>query len=227
MKALVIMTRVPVPNKTKTRLLSIFKPEECSEIHKSFLRDILETASQITKDTDLFLFYGNEGPVKILNEFAQESVSFFPQEGQGLGEKMANIFEKIFSKGYNKVVLIGADIPEVSLEDLNDSFDILDSNDVVFGPTDDGGYYLVGMNRPHDIIFRSDIKWGTPEVFQESIKSLENMKIEVGLIRFRSDIDTEGDLKEFWKRVKGTENCKNTQKYLLENIGERLLCQKN
>ncbi len=227
MKALVIMTRVPVPNKTKTRLLSILKPEECAEIHKSFLKDILETASHMIKDTDIFLSYGDEGPVDILNGIVQQAVSIFPQEGKDLGEKMANIFEKLFQRGYEKVVLMGSDIPEVSLEDLKYSFDILDSSDVVFGPTYDGGYYLVGMKKPCDIIFRSDIKWGTPLVFQKSIKFLKNMEIEVGLIRPRNDIDTENDLKNFWNRVRGTKNCKNTRRYLFENIEERLLCQKD
>ncbi len=227
MKALVIMTRIPIPNKTKTRLMTILTPEECAEIHRSFLRDIIETSSKVGGDTDIYLFYGNEGPVSVIDDIVGEEMVLLPQRGSNLGEKMRNIFADLFERGYDKVVLMGADIPEVSREDLDRAFYELTLKDLVFGPTIDGGYYLVGMKHLHEMVFDSKIKWGTPEVFQETLEILEKSGVEVGLIRDHEDIDTKEDLREFWKRIGDSRSCENTRRYLYENIRERLSCRRS
>ncbi len=226
MKALVIMTRIPIPNKTKTRLMTILSPEECAEIHRAFLRDIVETGSKVG-DTDLYLFYGDEGPLEVIEDIVREGMTSLPQRGKDLGEKMRNIFADLFDKGYERVVLMGADIPEVGIEDLEGAFDELEFKDLVFGPTLDGGYYLVGMNHLHEMVFDPGIKWGTPQVFQETLEVIKRSGVEVGLIRSHEDIDTREDLKEFWKRIENGNSCENTRRYLIENIRERLLCRRS
>lgn len=227
MKALVIMTRIPIPNKTKTRLMTILSPEECAEIHRSFLKDIVETSSKLDRETDIYLFYSDEGPVSVIDDIVGEEMTVLPQRGENLGEKMRNIFADLFERGYSKVVLMGADIPEVSREDLDKAFGELTLKDLVFGPTLDGGYYLVGMKQLHEMIFDPKIKWGTPEVFQETLEILKRSGVEVGLIRAHEDIDTKEDLREFWKRVGDGKSCENTRRYLYENIRERLSCRKS
>jgi len=226
MKALVIMTRIPVPNRTKTRLLTILSPEECAGIHRSFLRDIVETSSELDRDTDIYLFYGDEGPLGIIEDIIPKNIATLPQKGRDLGEKMRNIFAELFDKGYDEVVLMGSDIPEVSAGDLNEAFNNLTAKDIVFGPTLDGGYYLVGMKKLHEIIFTPVIKWGTPQVFQETIDLLGKNGVNVGLIKTHEDIDTKEDLKEFWNRIKDSRCCKNTRRYICEDIRERLLCRR-
>lgn len=227
MKALVVMTRIPIPNKTKTRLMTILSPKECAEIHRSFLRDIIETSSKVDGDTDIYLFYGDEGPVSVIEDIVGEKMTLLPQRGGDLGEKMRNIFADLFERGYEKVVLMGSDIPEVSSEDLEKAFHELASKDLVFGPTLDGGYYLVGMKNLHEMVFDPGIKWGTPQVFQETLEILKRSGVEVGLIRSHEDIDTKEDLREFWKRIGNGRSCENTRRYLYENIRERLLCRKS
>ncbi len=214
MKALVIMTRIPVPEKTKTRLLTILSPEECADIHKSFLKDITKTALSLKSVAHIFLAYGDEGPLNLLEGIIPEEISFFPQNGQNLGEKMENIFIRLFQEGYEKVVLIGSDIPEITAKNLEDSFYLLEFKDVVLGPTGDGGYYLVGMKTLHKTLFSKEIKWGSPVVFQESIKKLECIGLSLGFLESREDIDTQEDLRKFWDRIKETEKCENTRKYL-------------
>nr|WP_307775887.1 TIGR04282 family arsenosugar biosynthesis glycosyltransferase [uncultured Cetobacterium sp.] len=226
MNALVVMTRIPVPKKTKTRLMTILTPEECAEIHTAFLKDIIETGSQL-KDTDFYLFYGDEGPLDLIKDLIKDDMTTLPQEGENLGEKMRNIFSELFNKGYEKIVLMGADIPEVSERDLQNAFDMLTTKDLVFGPTLDGGYYLVGMKKLYEVIFDPEIKWGTPEVFQETLEVIKKSGIEVNLIKTHEDIDTKEDLKALDNRIKNCDLCKNTKKYLNENIREKLLCQKN
>jgi rSAM/selenodomain-associated transferase 1 len=226
MKALVIMTRIPIPNKTKTRLMTILSPEECAEIHRAFLRDIVETGSKV-EDIDLYLFYGDEGPLEVIEDIVREGMTTLPQRGKDLGEKMRNIFAELFERGYERVVLMGADIPEVGRGDLERAFNELEFKDLVFGPTLDGGYYLVGMNNLHEMVFDPGIKWGTPQVFQETLEVIKRSGVEVGLIRSHEDIDTKEDLKEFWNRIEKGNSCENTRRYLIENIRERLLCRRS
>ncbi|WP_297406343.1 TIGR04282 family arsenosugar biosynthesis glycosyltransferase [uncultured Cetobacterium sp.] len=226
MNAMVIMTRIPVPNKTKTRLLTILTPQECAHIHMAFLKDIIKTCSNI-ENTDLYIFYGNEGPLNIIDNLLKDNIKVFPQKGIDLGEKMKNIFSELFQKGYTKVVLMGADIPEVKKEDIDNAFLKLQNKDIVFGPTLDGGYYLVGMNKLYPLIFNSNIKWGTPEVFQETINSIRESGLKVDTISTHEDIDTKEDLLSFNKRIEKNDLCKNTKIYIDENIKEKLICQKN
>lgn len=226
MNAMVIMTRIPVPNKTKTRLLTILTPQECANIHMAFLKDIIKTCSNI-KNTDLYIFYGDEGPLSIIDSLLKDNIKVFPQKGKDLGEKMKNIFLELFQKGYTKVVLMGADIPEVKKEDIDNAFFKLQNKDIVFGPTLDGGYYLVGMNKLYSLVFNSNIKWGTPEVFQETINSIRETGLKVDTISTHEDIDTKEDLLSFSKRIEKNDLCKNTKIYIDENIKEKLICQKN
>ena len=221
MKALVIMTRIPVPYKTKTRLLTVLSPNECAEIHRSFLKDIFKTACSLEKDIDVYLFYGDEGPLDIIEDILPEGIVALPQRGKDLGEKMKNIFAELFERGYERVVLMGADIPEVDVKDIDEAF--RKKKDLVFGPTLDGGYYLVGMSKLHEIVFSPEIKWGTPQVLQETIDILGRNGVEVGFIKTREDIDTEEDLRGFWERIKNSQCCENTKRYLMEDIRERLL----
>lgn len=226
MNAMVIMTRIPVPNKTKTRLLTILTPQECANIHMAFLKDIIKTCSNI-KNTDLYIFYGDEGPLSIIDSLLKDNIKVFPQKGKDLGEKMKNIFLELFQKGYTKIVLMGADIPEVKKEDIDNAFFKLQNKDIVFGPTLDGGYYLVGMNKLYSLVFNSNIKWGTPEVFQETINSIRETGLKVDTISTHEDIDTKEDLLSFSKRIEKNDLCKNTKIYIDENIKEKLICQKN
>lgn len=226
MNAMVIMTRIPVPNKTKTRLLTILTPQECANIHMAFLKDIIKTCSNI-KNTDLYIFYGDEGPLSIIDSLLKDNIKVFPQKGKDLGEKMKNIFLELFQKGYTKVVLMGADIPEVKKEDIDNAFFKLQNKDIIFGPTLDGGYYLVGMNKLYSLVFNSNIKWGTPEVFQETINSIRETGLKVDTILTHEDIDTKEDLLSFSKRIEKNNLCKNTKIYIDQNIKEKLICQKN
>lgn len=226
MKALVVMTRIPVPGRTKTRLLTILSPGECAGIHRSFLTDILEMTTHLGRGIDTFVYYGDEGPLDMIEDIIPENIVRAPQRGRDLGEKMKNIFEEMFERGYKEVILMGSDIPEVDPEELEKAFGELKGRDIIFGPTLDGGYYLVGMKKLYESIFSQDIKWGTPEVFRETMDLLKKRGIEVGLIKVHEDIDTREDLEGLWNRIRSSGSCKNTRRYIDGEIGERLLCHR-
>jgi len=217
MDAVVIMSRIPVPGKTKTRLEGFLTSRECADLHRAFLKDILT----VHTDRNKFLSYGDEGPFELIEDILPYDIETFPQRGESLGEKMKNIFIHLFGLGYESVVLFGADIPEITGKDIENALKKLKENDLVFGSTLDGGYYLVGMKKLHEIVFSDEIKWGSGSVFEETINLIKKKGIDVDLIDVHEDIDTKDDLINLYKRIKNTSGCKNTKRFV-EGLGERI-----
>ncbi|NRB60196.1 MAG: glycosyltransferase [Winogradskyella sp.] len=115
------------------------------------------------------------------------------QQGADLGERMLNAFKDGFSAGYKKIVLIGSDLPDINEEDILKGFNALDENQVVFGPAEDGGYYLVGMSKLEPTVFTNK-PWSQPELLKVTLQELHNLNIKVGTLDVLNDIDTYEDL---------------------------------
>ena len=145
-RAVIVFTRVPIPGQTKTRMMPYFSPEECAKLHENFLKDIAQECEKV--NADIFVCYTPKKGKAYLEKLFRKAKEYIPQTGEGLGERMYQAIEYVLEKGYDSCVLIGTDIPELKCSDLEYAFRLLDVNDVVFGPTVDEGYYLVGMKRP-------------------------------------------------------------------------------
>ena len=117
------------------------------------------------------------------------------QEGQDLGERMANAFARSFESGMEKVVLIGTDCPTLQSNHLNEAFEALNYSDLVVGPATDGGYYLIGMNRRADYLFEG-ITWSTSQVLSETLNVASQHGLTTTLLCELDDIDTQED----WQR---------------------------
>ena len=115
------------------------------------------------------------------------------QKGKDLGERMLNAFKDGFNDGYNHIVLIGSDLPDINSNHILDGLDALDANDVVFGPAEDGGYYLVGMSKLLPEIFQNK-PWSQPELLKITLEELKQTKTQVGILETLNDIDTYEDL---------------------------------
>lgn len=214
MNALILMTRIPIPGKTKTRLMDLLTGDECAELHMAFLKDLTTTFAKL-KDIDLFMTYTPEDSLFILKDVIPESMESFPQKGEDLGEKMFHAIDQVLLKGYSKVVLIGSDIPDLSAKDIQTSFQILDKHDMVLGPTYDGGYYLVGMKTSHERIFRIPKKWGGKSVLESTIDIANEQNLTIGLSPKYRDIDTKEDLFEFERKNENL-RASHTMKWMLE-----------
>ena len=113
--------------------------------------------------------------------------------GEELGARMENAFADIFEMGYEKAVIIGSDMYDLSQSDLEEAFSRLETQDFVIGPAEDGGYYLLGMKQLNGSIFRNK-NWGTKTVLKDTLKDLE--KENVAQLKERNDIDTYDDIKD-------------------------------
>lgn len=206
MKALILMTRIPIPGQTKTRLMDIMTGNECARLHMAFLMDLFDTFKELTDKIDIYLTYTPKNSFNIIENIIPSYIKTFPQEGEDLGDKMNNAIEDILSKGYEKVILIGSDIPNISTLDIEAAFQILEDKDIVLGPSYDGGYYLVGMKRPNDNIFHISKKWGGNSVLESTIDMANNQGLSIGLATKYRDIDTKEDLYEFAKMYENDKN---------------------
>lgn len=178
--AVAIMARRPQLSKVKTRLAKDVGDTAALKIYKELLHRSMNTAT--SGNWSCFLFLTGQGD---LDASGFEVVA---QLEGNLGEKMSHVFKTCFQKGFQKVVLIGSDIDGLEVRQLEEAFHALDTDDLVIGPTYDGGYYLIGMNNFADLF--SDIEWSTSNVLFDSLQRAERLNKSVKLIEKLNDIDT-------------------------------------
>jgi hypothetical protein len=115
---------------------------------------------------------------------------------------MRNAFSEAFADGAAKVVMIGSDCPYLSVEDIREAWNELDRRELVFGPAEDGGYWLVGAKAVHRELFEG-LDWGTETVLQESLRRARQLSLRIGLLKILSDVDTGEDWAAY-QRAKGS-----------------------
>ena len=191
-RAIVCFTRVPKPGITKTRLLPVLTGSQCAQLHTAFLQDLAGVYPQV--DADLFLFFTADPDWEMLKEVFPSARDFCPQAGTDLGERMYHALRHALELGYEKVILTGADLPCLTAAHLESAFEALSGADIVLGPTSDGGYYLVGMKKPHRTVFENQ-SYGGSTVLEKTIAAAWAADLTVSLASPCDDVDTPEDLR--------------------------------
>lgn len=220
-KALILFTRVPIPGKTKTRLMPFLNEDECAEIHACFVKDIYEKSKAV--DADLYVFYTPKDEKQLLTPLFDKDVVCLPQYGEDLGERMKHAIGIVLRMGYEKVILIGTDIPQIHPETLNNAFDSLDEKDIVIHPTFDGGYYLIGMKREYESIWKIE-RYGTNTVIYDTLQHMRNERLSTAVGQMYYDVDDKEDLLHLYNDIqKGAIcNCPVTIDYLELELKDKL-----
>jgi rSAM/selenodomain-associated transferase 1 len=200
---LVVVAKAPVPGRVKTRLIPHFTPEEAVDLYRCFLQDRIMTMNTL-KGVDLAVAYTPADARDMFAPFSRNGISLFSQKGKDLGERLNNIFLEKLAGGYDAVSIIDSDTPDLPKRTIQESFKRLLSNqtDVVFGPCYDGGYYLVGMRKPHPELFYDDIPWSTETVLSYTLEKAEKHGIKTDLLPRWRDLDTFEDLVVFYTQYK-------------------------
>lgn len=182
--------------KVKTRLAKTIGDHGAFEVYKELVK-ITENATEALNYDKHIYFSDTVIDNKWKNDFKTT------QRGDDLGERMLNAFKNGFEAGYKKIVLIGSDLPEINADHIKKGIETLDNNEVVFGPAEDGGYYLVGMSRLVEDIFLNK-PWSQPSLLKTTLQELHNLNISVGILDTLNDIDTYEDLitSDFYKNNK-------------------------
>lgn len=185
---LIVFAKNPVPGKVKTRLAKEIGEDRAFQVYQRLL-SITETVTRRFLYADVHIYFTDFVDNERWSEFPQ-----FIQSGTDLGERMAKAFEAEFNRGYDAIVGIGTDLPEMNTQILEAAFKQLKTSDTVFGPANDGGYYLLGMKRFIPNVFENK-SWSTPRVLEETVDELKDLRYSVHLLTTLNDIDTLNDLR--------------------------------
>ncbi len=193
-----VMAKLPVLSKVKTRLAKTIGKPKALKVYEILLDNLCEKC--LPSDNNSFKLGCFITPSNKTKDFYKlySSFAFYrPQKGNDLGERMNSAFQNIFSEFHAaKAILIGADIPDLHRDIIENAFRKLMTNDVVIGPTDDGGYYLIGMRQTESTLFEN-IPWGTSHVLEQTFEVCQKNILSVGILELLSDLDTEEDLKKY------------------------------
>lgn len=207
-RALIIFTREPEAGTTKTRMMPVYDPEECKEMHKCFLMDIYSEVSSV--DADLIICYTskNDTDPKILYSIFGSDVKYIRQTEGRLEERMYAAVKTSVENGYESCVLIGTDIPEMKEETIKKAFSELRYYDIVLSPTYDGGYCLIGMNDAFSEPFKPELAKTT--YLEATVNAIKKAKLSYLLLDVYCDMDEPEDLKGYIARAKQDGRLLNT-----------------
>lgn len=199
-RCILLFVRAPEKGKVKTRLAKAIGEDAALKLYMSFVADELEMLRELFFDVIIF-FYPHTARQTVENWLDNE-FDFVSQSGKDLGQRMENAFKEVFSKGYGQALLIGSDLPDLSSSVILDAFDHLDQKDSVIGPTEDGGYYLIGFHRVtcFEGVFKN-IAWSTSHVFNQTLQHFQKFKLNYHILPKRQDIDNYDDLMKLKKSL--------------------------
>lgn len=187
--ALIIFVRNPELGKVKTRLAKGIGEEKALAVYKLLLSHTNEVTAPV--NCQKFIFYTDVINPKDI--WADQLYQKRNQQGNDLGERMKNAFQLLFAEGFKKTMIVGSDCYQLKTEMMEEAFLQLEENDVVLGPTFDGGYYLLAMKQPVLQIFQNK-PWSTSEVTSQTIKDLKDLNLKYFLLEQLHDVDEAEDL---------------------------------
>lgn len=187
-QALIIFVRKPELGKVKTRLAATVGDEKALEIYNVLLQHTKSVAGPV--QAHKFVYYHEQ--TETIDIWNSDGFIKKLQTDAALGKKMNDAFSELFNAGYQKVIIIGSDCLQLQTDIINDAFIILQHKDMVIGPANDGGYYLLGMTQMLDIIFENKT-WSTPSLLEETLADAVQHDLSVGLLPELIDVDTEED----------------------------------
>ena len=192
MRGVIVFVKNPEFGKVKTRLASTLGHDKALEIYLKLLnytRDVLRDFNDITR----FVYYSSF--IDNNDEWSNQLFEKRLQDQGDLGSRITAAFQDVFHS-CDQVVIIGSDCPQLTTGHIEEAFQMLKSNDVVIGPSHDGGYYLLGLNDYHSELFE-DITWSTDQVFDQTLQIAKQKNLQVGRLEMLTDIDYAEDWEKY------------------------------
>lgn len=198
-RGLIVFAREPVPGAVKTRLAASIGDRAAAELYETMLQDVLKTARQLN-DVEIVVFWDcEEAALPLLAERYRCCARL--QSPGDLGQRMQTAFEEMCANGSDVCCIIGSDAPDLPFSYILDAYRLLaaEQPDVVFGPSRDGGYYLLGLRRVWPQLF-TNIPWSCADVLARSLAAARDAGLTAALLPEWQDIDTVSDLYAYQER---------------------------
>ena len=196
-EVLLIFVKNPEAGKVKTRLAESIGDQPALEVYHALLDMTRRVADKLSCDRQVW--YSEH--IEEDDRWDEGRYEKRLQSGSGLGERMRRAFARAFEEGYRRAVIIGSDCADLSSAHIEQAFSALKQKNIAIGPSEDGGYYLLGMNKCRDGLFEG-INWSTSEVFQQTMSRIEEQNLSCHRLPVLNDIDTESDLKASDKKLR-------------------------
>ncbi len=169
-RELIIFVKAPIPGDVKTRLIPQFTSAEAADLYRCFAIDTLANASAAGIGKAMIAYQAHPKIPDISWLGGKTKPGFFKQEGRSLGERLIHAFGSAFGRGAREVVVVGSDSPNLPPEYIEQAFSALNGADVVLGPSNGGGYYLVGLSRPCLHLF-DEVIWSGDQAFERTCRN--------------------------------------------------------
>lgn len=196
--ALAIMAKAPLAGTVKTRLVPPLNAQEAAALSACFLQDTAANVSAVAglHGADCIAVYTPVDAEEVFHQLLPAEFRLLPQNGAQLGDRLLNATEELLAFGYESVCLINGDTPTLPPTRLVDAIQVLrrPGDQVVLGPADDGGYYLIGLKQPHQLLF-TDIPWSTPHVYALTVDRAHALNLAPEVLSYWYDLDDASSLR--------------------------------
>lgn len=214
-RSLLLFAKVPRPGAVKTRLTPVLSPSEAARLYTAFLRDTVRKVRQL--DADVRLYLAPPLPDDEL-EGVPSDVSIYDQRGDSLGPRMKYAFQETLDEGFEQVLLMGSDHPTLPLSFVRQGFRALRQDRAVcIGPTDDGGFYLIGMSAFYPQFFE-EMSYSHSRVLSDTLARADRTDARITVLPRWYDVDTPQDLGRMCRELTEKGDAPNTRR-LVDHLG--------
>jgi rSAM/selenodomain-associated transferase 1 len=193
---LLIFVKAPRPGRVKTRLAETLGPNAAC---RAYCRMVDRLLSRLAGLDPVQLCFAPDDAAQEIRPWLQPNWRSTPQGPGDLGQRLERAFLDTFASGAQRVVVIGSDCPYVTAEDIETAWSALRDHDMVIGPAEDGGYWLLGLTANQPSLFQA-IPWSSDRVFRETMIEAEKLGLKVHTLRTLADLDTAAEWETFLKR---------------------------
>jgi rSAM/selenodomain-associated transferase 1 len=205
--ALAVMTKAPQAGRVKTRLTPPLSPAEAAALNTCFVLDTTAAISQTTngKRAKGIAVYTPVGAEETYAGILPDEFALVLQRGEAFGERLSAATEDLLQLGFDSLCLIDSDSPTVPETVFAEAVDILErsTDSIVLGPSDDGGYYLIGLKKLHRRLFEA-IDWSTERVLEQTIEAAREIDVPVHLLSTWYDVDDHRTLSRLCRELFGS-----------------------
>lgn len=223
--AIAIMCKAPIAGRAKSRLRPALSAVQCATLAAAFLSDTVRTAQACGAHVLVSYWPSSVAAEQEIRVAAGHNVLVFAQQGNDLTERILHSFAVLFDQGYESAALINSDTPDLRvarLEAAVEAFRTCRDNPLVLGPTDDGGYYLVGCRcnaRDQLQSIFAGVRWSTASALTDTVRNSEAAGIRTILLDSWNDIDTPADLLRLAARLQITPEAAPATTAVLDRLG--------
>lgn len=191
--AILLFLKAPVPGQVKTRLASDIGAEAATDVYEILVQSQLQ---RLPREYAMEIHFAPASAGSRFATWLGDTLNYFPQVDGNLGDRLKHAVKAAFTRGAREVICIGADCPSLLPIHFAQTQDELRSgdNDVVLGPTTDGGYYLIGLRQPNDALFEN-VRWSTGHTLDDTRLQARKAKLNVYTLETMPDVDDIGDLR--------------------------------